>query len=44
VFAKELVWARFLGPAWGLMVSIFILISNFRPKQQREGDKEPSLD
>ena len=44
LFAKELVWARFLGPAWGLMVSIFILILNFRPNQEREGDKEPTLE
>ena len=40
LFARELVWARFLGPAWGLMVSIYILISNFRPNQQREGEAE----
>jgi hypothetical protein len=44
LFAKELVWARVLGPAWAMMVSIFILILNFRPKQQREGDEEPTLE
>jgi hypothetical protein len=40
LFAPELLWARFLGPAWGLMVSIFILISNLRPNQQRDGEAE----
>ena len=40
LFASELLWARFLGPAWGLMVSIFILISNLRPNQQRDGEAE----
>jgi hypothetical protein len=43
LFAKDLVWARFLGPAWGLMVSIFILILNFRPNQEREGGEEPTV-
>ena len=44
LFAKELVWARFLGPAWGLMVSIFILTVNFRPNQGREGDEELTVE
>jgi hypothetical protein len=39
VFAPEVEWSRLLAPIWLLMVSIFILISNFRPKQQREGDE-----
>ncbi len=44
VFAPEVNWSRILAPIWLLMVSIFILISNFRPKQQREGDEEPTLE
>jgi hypothetical protein len=44
LLAQELIWARFLAPAWGLMVSIFILILNFRPNQEREGDEEPTLE
>jgi hypothetical protein len=44
VFAPEVKWSRLLAPTWLLMVSIFILILNFRPKQQREGDEEPTLE
>ena len=40
LFAGALTWARFLFPAWVLLVSIFILIMNFRLKQEREGDDE----
>ena len=44
LFAGALRWARFLFPAWVLMVSIFILILNFRLKQEREGDEELTLE
>ena len=43
LFAQELVWARFLFPAWVLMVSIFILIRNFRRNQDRDDDEEPTF-
>jgi hypothetical protein len=44
LFAVALTWARFLFPAWVLLVSIFILILNFRLKQEREGDDELTLE
>lgn len=44
LFAGALRWARFLFPAWVLMVSIFILILNFRLNQEREGDEELTLE
>ncbi|MCP4166221.1 MAG: hypothetical protein GY759_10050 [Chloroflexi bacterium] len=44
LFAGALGWARFLFPAWVLMVSIFILILNFRHNQEREGDDELTLE
>jgi len=43
LFAQELVLARFLFPAWVLMVSIFILIRNFRRNKDREDDEEPAF-
>ena len=40
LFAGSLRGARFLFPAWVLMVSIFILILNFRRKHERDGNEE----
>ena len=44
LFAGALRGARFLFPAWVLLVSVFILILNFRRKQEREGDDELTLE
>ena len=44
LFAGALREARFLFPAWVLLVSIFILILNFRRKQESEGDEEVTLE
>jgi len=44
LFAGALREARFLFPAWVLLVSIFILILNFRRKQEGEGDEELTLE
>lgn len=44
VFAGSLRWARFLFPAWVLMVSIVILILNFRHNKEREDDEELTLE
>lgn len=40
LFAGSIRWARFVFPAWVLMVSIFILILNFRRKHEHEDDEE----
>jgi hypothetical protein len=44
LFAGALRGARFLFPAWVLLVSVFILILNFRRKQEGEGDEELTLE
>jgi hypothetical protein len=44
LFASILRWARFFFPAWVLMVSVFILILNYRRTQDPEGEDGPSLD
>jgi hypothetical protein len=44
LFAGALRWARFLFPAWVLLVSIFILILNYRYKRERQGDEELTLE
>ncbi len=40
LFAGSLRSARFLFPAWILLVSIFILVLNFRRKRESNGDEE----
>ena len=44
LFAGALREARFLFPAWVLLVSIFILISNFRQKREQQGDEELTVE
>ena len=44
LFAGALRWARFLFPAWVLLVSIFILILNYRYNRENEGDEELTLE
>jgi hypothetical protein len=44
LFAGALRWARFIFPAWVLLVSVHILILNYRRTQELEGDEEPTLD
>ena len=44
LFAGALRWARFLFPAWVLLVSLFILILNYRHKRESEGDEGLTLE
>jgi hypothetical protein len=44
LFAGALRWARFIFPAWVLLVSVYILILNYRYTQELEGNQEPTLD
>ena len=44
LFAGALRWARFIFPVWVLLVSIYILILNYRYTQELEGNQEPTLD
>jgi len=44
LFAGALRWARFIFPAWVLLVSVYILILNYRRTQEHEGNEEPTLD
>ncbi len=44
LFAGSLRVARFLFPVWVLLVSIFILILNFRYNREHEGDEELTLE
>mgnify|MGYP001813778301 CR=1 FL=1 len=44
LFAGALRLARFIFPAWVLLVSVYILILNYRYTQELEGDEEPTLD
>ena len=44
LFAGALRWARFLFPAWVLLVSVYILILNYRRTRGLEGNEEPTLD
>ena len=44
LFAGALRWARFIFPAWVLLVSVYILILNYRYTQELEGIEEPTLD
>lgn len=40
IFAGSIRWARFVFPAWVLMVSIFILILNFHRKHENDRNEE----
>ncbi len=44
LFAGVLRWARFIFPAWVLLVSVYILILNYRYTQELEGNEEPTVD
>ena len=44
LFAGVSRWARFIFPAWVLLVSVYILILNYRYTQEQEGNQESSLD
>jgi len=44
LFASILQWARFIFPAWVLVVSVYILIMNYRRTQDEESREEPSLE
>jgi hypothetical protein len=44
VFAGFLRWARFLFPAWVLLVSVYILVMNYRREQDHEGEEEGAVD
>jgi len=44
LFAGALRLARFIFPAWVLLVSVYILILNYRRTQEQEGNEEPTLD
>jgi hypothetical protein len=43
-FAGGLRWARFIFPAWVLLVSVYILILNYRHTRGNEGNEELTLD
>jgi hypothetical protein len=43
-FAGGLRWARFIFPAWVLLVSVYILILNYRHTQENEDNEELTLD
>ena len=43
-FAGGLRWARFIFPTWVLLVSIYILILNYRHTREDEGNEELTLD
>jgi hypothetical protein len=44
LFAGVLRWARFIFPAWVLLVSVYILILNYRYTQELEINEESTLD
>ena len=44
LFAGVLRWARFIFPAWVLLVSVYILILNYRYTQELEVNEEPTVD
>ena len=44
LFAGVLRWARFIFPAWVLLVSVYILILNYRYTQELEVNEEPTSD
>jgi L-asparagine transporter-like permease len=44
LFASILRWARFLFPAWVLLVSVYILVLNYRQTKAREGEDGSAAD
>jgi hypothetical protein len=44
LFASILRWARFLFPAWVLLVSVYILVLNYRQTKDREGEEGSAAD
>jgi len=44
LFASILRWARFLFPAWVLLVSVYILVLNYRQTKVREGEEGSAAD
>ena len=44
LFAGALRWARIIFPVWVLLVSIFILILNYRYNREHEGNEELTLE
>ncbi len=44
LFASRIRAARFVFPAWVLLVSVHILVLNYRRRQDQEGKDEPTLD
>jgi hypothetical protein len=42
-FADRLVLARFLFPAWVFLVSVYILILNYRRTQDQENEEAPAV-
>jgi hypothetical protein len=44
LFAGILRWARFLFPAWVLLVSVYILVMNYRRGQDQESEGEGAVD
>jgi hypothetical protein len=44
LFAGGLRWARFIFPAWVLLVSIYILILNYRRTRENEDNEDLTLD
>jgi hypothetical protein len=43
-FAGMLRWARFMFPAWVLLVSVYILVLNYRRTEDQEGEEEAAVD
>jgi L-asparagine transporter-like permease len=43
-FAGGLRWARFIFPAWVMLVSIYILILNYRHNRENEDNEPLTLD
>jgi len=44
LFAGALRWARIIFPVWVLLVSIFILVLNYRYNREHEGNEELTLE
>lgn len=44
LFAAALKWARFIFPAWVMLVSVYILVLNYRRTRENEGNEQLTLD
>ena len=44
LFASILRWARFIFPAWVLLVSVYILVLNYRREHDQESEGEGAVD